>query len=52
MVLFPDPDSPTIARERPGLMLNDALATATVLPKTFRSSVTSTVGVPLISAPI
>src|ERR1700722_1773882 len=43
-VVLPDPDSPTMASDRPGGIANDASSTATRLPNSLRSPVTSRTG--------
>src|SRR5580698_5796090 len=44
IVVLPDPDSPTIASERPGGIANETSSTATRLPNSLRSPVTSRTG--------
>src|SRR5580692_9578208 len=44
IVVLPDPDSPTIASDRPGGIANETLSTATRLPNSLRSPIASRTG--------
>src|SRR6185312_137909 len=49
MVVFPEPDSPTMAMERPGGSTNETSSTATRAPNSLRRPATSRTGAPPVS---
>src|SRR5436305_8002550 len=49
MVVFPEPDSPTMASDRPGGRTNEMSSTATRAPNSLRSPATSRTGAPPLS---
>ena len=50
IVVFPEPDSPTMASDRPGRRPKETSSTATSSPNSLRSPVASRTGAPLVSA--
>src|SRR5215472_14514184 len=49
IVVLPEPDSPTIASDRPGRRRNETSSTATRSPNSLRSPAASRTGEPLLS---
>src|SRR5207247_2562081 len=50
IVVLPEPDSPTMATDRPGGRRNDTSSTATRSPNSLRSPSASRMGAPVVSA--